>query len=72
MVEKSAGGSAPSAAPAASAAAAPLVDEVGVYLKDKDGKWVELYPEVINWKPGGVLKRFASNGIVKGDINGHG
>jgi hypothetical protein len=70
MVEKSAGGSA-SAAPAASASAAPLVDEVGVYFKDKDGKWVELLPEVVNWKTGGVLKRFASNGIVKGDINGH-
>jgi hypothetical protein len=71
MVEKSAGGSAPSAAPAASAAAEPLVDEVGVYFKNKDGKWIELLPEVVNWKTGGVLKRFASNGIVKGDINGH-
>jgi hypothetical protein len=71
MIEKNAGGSAPSTAPAASAAPAPLVDEVGVYFKDKDGKWVELFPEVVNWKTGGVLKRFATDGIVKGDVNGH-
>lgn len=71
MIEKSAGGSSTSATPAASAAPAPLVDEVGVYFKDKDGKWVALLPEVVNWKTGGVLKRFATDGIVKGDVNGH-
>ncbi len=71
MVEKSAGGSIASAAPAAAAAPGPLVDEVGVYFRDKDGKWVELLPEVVNWKTGGVLKRFATDGIVKGDVNGH-
>lgn len=71
MVEKSAGGSIASATPAAAAAPGPLVDEVGVYFRDKDGKWVELLPEVVNWKTGGVLKRFATDGIVKGDVNGH-
>jgi hypothetical protein len=71
MIEKSSGGSAVSLATPASAAPAPLVDEVGVYFKDKDGKWVELLPEVVNWKTGGVLKRFATDGIVKGDVNGH-
>jgi len=75
MVAKSAGGasSAPAAAaPAAAAAAgaAPLVDDVGIYYK-KDGKWVEMLPEVVNWKTGGFMKSFATNGIVKGDINGH-
>src|SRR6202049_393191 len=71
MIEKNADGPAPSTAPVAAAPAAPLVDEVGVYVKNKDGKWVELLPEVVNWKSGGALKRFASDGIVKGDVNGH-
>ena len=71
MIEKNAGGPAPSTAPVAAAPAAPLVDEVGVYVKNKDGKWVELLPEVVNWKSGGALKRFATDGIVKGDVNGH-
>jgi hypothetical protein len=70
MVEKSAGGSVATAG-GASAGPAPLVDEVGVYFKDKNGKWVELLPEVVNWKTGGMLKRFATDGIVKGDVNGH-
>jgi len=32
---------------------------------------MEIMPEVVNWKTGGALKRFASQGIVKGDVNGH-
>lgn len=44
--------------------------EIGVYVK-KDNRWVEIQPEVINWKTGGVLKSIASAGIVKGDVNGH-
>src|SRR3984893_8443875 len=70
MIAKNSGGSSmtPVATPAA---ATPVVDEVGVYFKDKDNKWVEMLPEVVNWKTGGALKRFASDGIVKGDVNGH-
>ncbi len=45
------------------------VQEVGLYYK-KGGEWVELQPEVVNWRTGGVLKSIASAGIVKGDING--
>lgn len=72
MIEKNAGGPTVAAsAPPAAAAAAPLVDEVGIYFKNKDGKWTEILPEVVNWKTGGVLKRFATDGIVKGDVNGH-
>lgn len=70
MIAKNSGGSTASAAPPA-AAAAPLVDEVGIYFKDKNGKWVEMLPEIVNWKTGGALKRFATDGIVKGDVNGH-
>src|SRR6476659_9411381 len=44
--------------------------EIGVYLK-KNNEWVELQPEVVNWKTGGVMKSIASLGVVKGDVNGH-
>lgn len=44
--------------------------EIGVYLK-KGNEWLEILPEVVNWKSGGVLKSIASMGVVKGDINGH-
>lgn len=72
MVEKNASNSAPGTTPAtASAKAAPLVDEVGIYFKDKNQKWVEMMPEVVNWKTGGFLKTIATDGIVKGDVNGH-
>jgi len=44
--------------------------EVGVYYK-KGGQWMEVLPEVVNWRTGGVLKNIASVGIVKKDVNGH-
>jgi len=72
MIEKSSGSSTPIAAPSpAPASAVPAVDEVGVYYRNKNDKWIEILPEVANWKSGGALKRFASEGIVKGDVNGH-
>ncbi len=43
--------------------------DVGVYHKVKD-VWTMIATEPVNWKSGGVLKSFASQGIVKGDING--
>jgi hypothetical protein len=70
MIEKNSGGPAPNTAPPV-ATATPLVDEVGVYYKDKDNKWVEILPEVVNWKTGGFLKGLATDGLVKGDVNGH-
>jgi hypothetical protein len=70
MIEKSSGGPAPVLAGAAPVTA-PLVDEVGVYYKNKDNKWVEMLPEIVNWKTGGFLKSLATDGIVKGDVNGH-
>ncbi len=73
MVAKAAGpAAAPTAAPAAPASALPPgIDDVGVYYKDKNGAWVALMPEIVNFKTGGVLKNIASAGIVKGDLNGH-
>ena len=47
------------------------IDDVGVYYLDKSGAWQMLEPEIINFKTGGVLKSIASEGIVKGDVNGH-
>jgi hypothetical protein len=47
------------------------VDEIGVYYKDKTGAWVQCAPEIINFKSGGVMKSVFTDGIVKGDQNGH-
>ncbi len=47
----------------------PPVDEVGVYYH-KAGQWVEMMPEVVNWKTGGVMKSVGTIGVVKGDVNG--
>jgi hypothetical protein len=44
--------------------------EIGVYWR-KDKEWIEIMPEVINWKTGGVFKSVITAGIVKGDVNGH-
>jgi len=73
MISKASGAAAPAAAvaPAASNGLPPGIDEIGVYIQDKSGNWVALMPEVVNFKTGGVLKSLATNGLVKGDINGH-
>jgi hypothetical protein len=47
----------------------PPVDEVGVYFQ-KNGTWIDVPPEVINWKTGGVLRTIGTIGIVKENING--
>ncbi len=54
-----------SAAPAAGPA-----HEIGVYYKQGEA-WMDMEPEVVNFKTGGVLKSAFTEGIVKGDINGH-
>jgi hypothetical protein len=68
MVLKKSGGTPAPAAPAPPAAGP--VSEVGVYYR-KAGVWTDMDPEVINFKTGGVMKSIATNGIVKGDINGN-
>jgi hypothetical protein len=47
------------------------VDEVGVYYQDKSKAWHSIPSEIVNTKSGGVLKSIATDGIVKGDTNGH-
>lgn len=72
MLSKNAGGGA--AAPAASQGGSQLpagVDEIGVYYKNKAGAWTEFQPEIVNYKSGGFLKSVATDGLVKGDKNGH-
>jgi hypothetical protein len=58
----------PSAAPAGPP---PGVDEVGVYYQDKNKAWHPIPSEIVNTKSGGLLKSIATDGIVKGDTNGH-
>ena len=70
MVAGPAAAATASNAPAPAAAPAEPDLEMGVYY-NKDGKWVELVPEVVNRKTGGVLKSIATNGIIKGDVNGN-
>ena len=53
----------------ASGDSGPSLD-IGVYAK-RQGQWVEMLPEVVNWKSGGVMKSVATVGVVKGDVNGH-
>ncbi len=44
--------------------------EIGAYYK-KGGRWLEMMPEVVNWKTGGVIKTVVTVNVVKPDINGH-
>ncbi len=74
IVNKTSGLKPPSnsaAAPEPSSALPSGIDEVGVYYLNKSGTWTEMMPEVINYKSGGFLKSLATDGIVKGDLNGH-
>ena len=67
-------GLAPAAAPAPTVSGSALpagIDDVGIYYKDKSGAWAPLMPDIVNFKSGGVMKSFATGGMVKGDINGH-
>jgi hypothetical protein len=56
--------------PAAEPAPAGYPAEIGVYWK-KENDWIEILPEVVNWKTGGVFKSVVTAGVVKGDVNGH-
>jgi hypothetical protein len=43
--------------------------EVGVYVGIA-GDRREVYPEIVNWRTGGLLKRMATGGLVGGYVNG--
>jgi hypothetical protein len=46
------------------------VNEIGVYYKDRQGKWQSIEPEIVHIKSGGFLKSTATHGIIKEDKNG--
>lgn len=53
---------------------APLsagIDEIGVYYKSKEGEWIPLKTERVQFKSSGWLKNAATDGLVKQDMNGH-
>lgn len=76
MLDPKAGDPTPSPAPPAKAGVSTSsgevlpFTEVGVFFK-KGGEWMDMLPEVVNWKTGGVLKNIASAGVVKKDVNGN-
>jgi hypothetical protein len=47
------------------------VDEIGVYYKDRQGKWQPIDAEIVHIKSGGWVKSTLTDGIVKQDRNGH-
>jgi hypothetical protein len=47
------------------------VNEIGVYYKDRNGKWQPIEPEIVHIKSGGFLKSTATHNIIKEDKNGH-
>ncbi len=46
-----------------------LPQDIGVYLKGPD-ELLEVEPEIVTWKTGGLLKRMATAGLTKGHVNG--
>jgi hypothetical protein len=47
------------------------VNEIGVYYKDRSGKWEPIEPEIVHLKSGGFIKSTITDGIIKQDENGH-
>src|SRR5271155_3412473 len=47
------------------------VNEIGVYYKDRSGKWTPIDPEIVHIKSGGFIKSTVTHGIIKEDRNGH-
>jgi hypothetical protein len=46
------------------------VNEIGVYYKDKDGRWTLMDSEAVHVKSGGFVKSTLTHGIIKEDRNG--
>ncbi len=47
------------------------VNEIGVYYKDRAGKWIAIEPEIVHIKSGGFIKSTVTHGVIKQDRNGH-
>ena len=46
------------------------VNEIGLYYKDKTGRWTLMDSEIVHIKSGGFLKSTVTHGIIKEDRNG--
>ena len=46
-----------------------LPNEIGIYMR-QNGKLIDIEPEVVNWRTGGVIKTMATVGLDKGHVNG--
>jgi hypothetical protein len=46
-----------------------LPSDVGVFIRQR-GKLIEMEPEVVNWRTGGVIKSMVTGGLDKGHLNG--
>jgi hypothetical protein len=46
------------------------VNEIGVYYKDRAGRWTAIEPEIVHIKSGGFVKSTVTHGIIKQDHNG--
>ena len=46
------------------------VNEIGVYYKDRTGKWIAIEPEIVHIKSGGFIKSTVTHGIIREDRNG--
>jgi hypothetical protein len=46
------------------------VNEIGVYYKDRDGRWTLMDSEAVHVKSGGFVKSTLTHGIIKEDRNG--
>lgn len=72
VVAKAAAPATPVAPAAPAATGRPAgIDDIGVYYQDRKGAWQNLEPEIVNFKTGGVMKSVFTDGLVKGDVNGH-
>jgi hypothetical protein len=49
----------------------PDVNEIGVYYKDRYGKWQPIEPEIVHIKSGGFIKSTITHNVIKEDRNGH-
>jgi hypothetical protein len=47
------------------------VEEMGVYYKAHDGKWIPMEPELLIFRSGGALKSYGTDHLIKEDNNGH-
>lgn len=46
------------------------IDVVGVYYRDKSGKWIPMQPEDVNFQSKGKIADIATVGIVRSDLDG--